>query len=178
MATDARKSLIAEPPAGYPPEIARWLWIFADTRMRTLEVIEGFDDARIDEPGPGGNSIGTILAHVALIEADWLYVDILGEDIPAELLAVLPPNDRDEERHLLATPGLPLARYLEALTVVRAHLIERVGALTVADLQRVRSLPDYDVSPEWVLHHLVQHEAEHRAEIGVIRAVFEGRRTH
>lgn len=178
MASDARRRLIAEPPAGYPPEVARWLWIFADTRRRTLEVLDGVDETRLDEPGPGGNSIGTILAHVALIETDWLYVEILGEEYPADLLPLLPPEPRDEDDHLLATPSLPLARYLDALAAVRARLVERVGALAPGDLQRVRSLPDYDVTPEWVLNHLVQHEAEHRAEIGVIRAVFEGRRTH
>jgi uncharacterized damage-inducible protein DinB len=178
MATTPRRSLIAEHPAGYPPAIARWLWVFADTRRRTLEVLDGLDEALIDEPGLGGNSIATILAHVAVIETDWLYVEILEEDYPADLLVLLPPDVRDEHGHLLATPGLPLARYLEALAAVRARLIERVGALAAEDLYRLRSLPDYDVNPEWVLNHLVQHEAEHRAEIALIRAVIEGRRTH
>jgi uncharacterized damage-inducible protein DinB len=174
LANERRKKLIADLPAGYAPEIARWLWVFADTRKRTLEVLDGFDESRIDQPGPGGNSVGTILAHIALIETDWLYVEILGEDYPADLIALLPPTDRDADGHLLATPGTSLSRYLEALAAVRARLVERVGALTAEDLSRVRSLPDYDVSPEWVLHHLVQHEAEHRAEIAVTRTVFEG----
>jgi uncharacterized damage-inducible protein DinB len=171
---DERRRLIAELPSEYPPEIARWLWVFADTRRRTLEVLDGFDESRIDEPGPGGNSIGTILAHIAIIETDWLYVEILGEDYPDDLLALLPPDVRDEQGHLLATPGVPLADYLHMLTAVRARLVERVGALSPEDLYRVRSLPPYDVNPEWVLNHLVQHEAEHRAEISITRALFEG----
>ena len=176
MATNPRRTMIAEPPEGVPPEVGRWLWVLADTRRRTLETLDGFDEARIDEPGPGGNSIGTILAHVAVIETDWLCVEILGEEYPAELLALLPPEDRDAEGRLLATPGLPLARYLAALEAVRGYLVERVGGLTAGDLSRVRSLPEYDVSPEWALNHIVQHEAEHRAEIAVTRAVFEGGR--
>ncbi len=35
---------------------------------------------------------------------------------------------------------------------------------------RPRRLPGYDVTPCWVLHHLMQHEAEHRAEIARLRA--------
>ena len=140
-------------------------------------MLDGLDEARIDDSGPGGNSVGTILAHVAVIETDWLYVDILEEGYPTELIALL-PEVRDEDGHLLATPGLPLARYMGALSAVRARLVERVGALPPEELYRVRSLPDYDVNPEWVLNHLVQHEAEHRAEISLIRAVIEGRRTH
>lgn len=176
MTTNAREILTAELPDGYPPEIARWLWVFADTRQRTLEVLDGVDETRLDEPGPGGNSVGTILAHMALVEADWLYVEILGEEYPADLVALLPPEARDADGQLMATPGLPLARYLEALETVREQLVARVGALSPADLDRVRSLPDYDVSPAWVLNHLVQHEAEHRAEISITRAVLEGGR--
>lgn len=38
------------------------------------------------------------------------------------------------------------------------------------ELHRVRALPYYDVTLAWVLHHLAQHEAEHRGEIGSILA--------
>lgn len=178
VATESRRRLIVEPAADLPAEVGRWLWVLADTRRRTLETLDGFDEARIDEPGPGGNTVGTILAHIAVIETDWLYVEILGEEYPADLLPLLPPKVRDADGHLLPTPGLTLARYLNALTAVRDHLIDRISQLQPGDLDRVRSLPEYDVSPAWVLHHLVQHEAEHRAEIAVARAVFEGGRMH
>jgi uncharacterized damage-inducible protein DinB len=38
-----------------------------------------------------------------------------------------------------------------------------------ADFRRLRHLPKYDVSPEWVLHHLLQHEAEHRGQINLLK---------
>jgi uncharacterized damage-inducible protein DinB len=40
----------------------------------------------------------------------------------------------------------------------------------------VRSLAEYDVTPEWVLHHMMQHEAEHRGQIGALRAGAEAAR--
>jgi uncharacterized damage-inducible protein DinB len=33
----------------------------------------------------------------------------------------------------------------------------------------VHTLADYETTPEWVLHHLMQHEAEHRGQIGELR---------
>jgi uncharacterized damage-inducible protein DinB len=51
--------------------------------------------------------------------------------------------------------------------------VRTVQSLTVEDLRRARNLPQYDVTPDWVLHHLVQHEAEHRAELAICRAVLE-----
>jgi hypothetical protein len=41
--------------------------------------------------------------------------------------------------------------------------------LTADDLDRLRVMPDYDVSPVWAIHHLLQHEAEHRTHIAWIR---------
>lgn len=43
--------------------------------------------------------------------------------------------------------------------------------MTAADFHRARRLPQYEVSPAWVLHHLAQHEAEHRGELGSILAL-------
>ncbi len=37
------------------------------------------------------------------------------------------------------------------------------------DLRRVRRREAYDVSTAWLLHHLLQHEAEHRAQIAWLR---------
>ena len=160
-----------------PPEIARWLWVLDDTRRRTHEALEGLDDTHLDSPSPSGNTIGTILAHIAVIEVDWLYVEIREEPYPDDLIPLLPPAVRDADGNLMPVPGTPLSRHLHTLEVTRARLLDTVRTLDLADLRRPRHLPDYDVTPEWVLHHLVQHEAEHRAEIGVARTVLEGRRS-
>jgi uncharacterized damage-inducible protein DinB len=37
------------------------------------------------------------------------------------------------------------------------------------EFRRPRKVEDYTVTPEWVIHHLIQHEAEHRGQIGEIR---------
>ena len=37
--------------------------------------------------------------------------------------------------------------------------------MDIDEFRRRRHLPNYEVTPEWVLHHLAQHEAEHRGQI-------------
>jgi uncharacterized damage-inducible protein DinB len=37
----------------------------------------------------------------------------------------------------------------------------------------VRDFPDYRVTPEGVLHHLIQHETEHRGQLGLVRELAE-----
>ena len=66
--------------------------------------------------------------------------------------------------------GYSLAQHLQRLAVVRGLLLDVFEVMELAEFRRVRALPYYDVTPEWVLHHLMQHEAEHRSQIGALRA--------
>ena len=123
-------------------------------------------------PPAGGNSIGTLLYHVALIEADWLLAEVLElADFPPDVLALFPLDVRDEGGGLTPCFGLDLAAHLARLEATRARLLATFRPMDVAEFRRIRQLPAYDVTPEWVLHHLLQHEAEHRGEIGLIRAL-------
>lgn len=117
----------------------------------------------------GGNSIGTLLAHLAAIEMDWLYSEVQQTTIPADILALLPPEVRDPDGRLVAVPGVPLAVHLDRLAQTRTVLVEVFQGMATAELRRVRHLPEMTVSPEWVLYHLLQHEVEHRGELGMVR---------
>ncbi len=150
-------------------EIGRWLGAFQDARQRTMEELEGVTQAAIDWLPDDESSIGTVLYHIALIEADWLYTEVLEQPIPPEVEALLPYNHRDAQGHLTRIQGFNLDRYLTLMKTVRTLLLETYQQMDLSDFRRVRSLEVYDVTPEWVLHHLMQHEAEHRSQIGALR---------
>ena len=171
---------------GFEPEIGRWLWALEDTRRRTKSSLDGLTQAVIDWPhpltrslglrtsgeGPGvrpGNSIGTLLYHLAAIEIDWLYSDVLQSQWPPELEALFPFDVRDEQGHLIAVRGLSLDGHLHRLDAVRSILLDTFRGMTLHEFRRARRVNDRDVTPEWVIHHLMQHEAEHRGQIGEIR---------
>lgn len=168
-----RKTLVDGELAGYPPEIGAALWRLEDARSRTLRLLSDIPPEYVDLE-TGGNSIGTILYHLALIEADWLYTDILEEPLPDELEALFPADDRDQAGILALIRGQALEGHLARLNTVRKALLEKLRGMTSADFHRARSLPDYEVSPAWVLHHLAQHEAEHRGELGAAIAQLKG----
>jgi uncharacterized damage-inducible protein DinB len=159
---------------GYEPEIGRWLWALQDTRDRTLQSLDGLADVDLDTKPPGAdNTIGVLLYHIALIEADWLYAEALdNRPIPPDIEALFPLDARDEERHLSALQGVPLQEHLQRLQTVRDILLEEFKAMALEDFRRPRHFPNqYDVTPEWVLHHLMQHEAEHRGQIQTLRVL-------
>lgn len=174
--TDPMVRRIVTPVAAAEPEIARALWALEDTRRRTLEGVAGISQPAIDwAPPEGGNTIGSLLYHIPLIEADYLYVDVLGlDDYPAELATVFPWPDRDEGGLLTTVSGVDLAGHLRRMAWTRQWLLAAFAQMTPTAYRTPRSLPDYEITPEWTLHHLAQHEAEHRGQIGDLRKRAEG----
>jgi uncharacterized damage-inducible protein DinB len=151
-------------------EIGHWLGAFQDARARTLEQLEGLSQPVIDWlPPEEESSIGTVLYHIALIEADWLYEEVLEQPLPPEVEALFPFHHRDSQGRLTQVRGFSLEDYLNLLAKVRILLLGVYGRMDLSDFRRARSLEPYDVTPEWVLHHLMQHEAEHRSQIGALR---------
>jgi len=170
MATPERPSLVVEPILNAEPDIGRLLWAIQEARVRTLEQIEGLTQPVVDwQPPDGESSIGSVLYHVALIEADWLYVEVCEGDIPAEVLAMLPHPVRDEQHRLTHIQGYSVADYLNQLATVRELLLDVFRTMSLDEFRRARSFPHCDVSPEWVILHLMQHEAEHRSQTGGLR---------
>ncbi len=88
---------------------------------------------------------------------------------PPWLGELLPFKDRDGTGRLIQVDGQPLLQHLDRLSRVRSFLLEQVRPMAAGEFHRIRRRPRYDVSPDWVLHHLLQHEAEHRAHIAWLR---------
>ena len=96
MSVPARERLVLEPIAD-DPEVGRWLAALEDGRRDTLRELETVRPEMLDwRPDAPLNSIGTLLYHVALVEASWLLEDIFeGDAGPDWLPALLPFEDRD-----------------------------------------------------------------------------------
>jgi uncharacterized damage-inducible protein DinB len=169
--SSAKLYRVVEGLAAREPEIGRALWGLEETRRRTLQRLEGIDPALVDWAAPeSGNSIGSILYHTAAIEIDYLYVDMLEQPFPQEIVDLFPYKVREENGRLTPMRGFDLQWYLDRLDVTRRHVLEALRTMDLADFRRVRSLDYADITPEWTLYHLTQHEAEHRGEIAALRA--------
>ncbi len=167
----APRQLIVDPLEHYPVDIGRGLWQLQDARRRLLEFLEKRMPPNLANwmpPQSQMNSIGTLLYHIAAIEMDWLYTEVLQREPPPEVHALFPYDVRDETGKLSVIVGESLADHLSRLQTVRQWLLDEFKSMTLEDFRRTRILPDYEVTPEWVLHHLEQHESEHRGEIMLV----------
>ena len=164
-----RSTFIPVPLDGYPPVVGAALWQMEDARERTVALIERIPDDAVDwRPGWSGNTIGTLLYHLAVIELDWLSLEILEEEPPLEFMRLFPFDGRDGSGHLTPVLGQTLDAHLARLHAVRARFLYSMRGFTVEEYRRVRVLDRYDITPEWVIQHLNQHEGEHRGQIGEI----------
>jgi uncharacterized damage-inducible protein DinB len=187
--SSARRQLVIGGHPADEPEIGRWLWCLEEARRRTWQRIKGLDVAleearrrtwqRIEDldvalldwtAREGGNSIGSSLYHIAAIEADYLYADVLEQPFPQAIVELFPYDVREAHGRLTPVRGFDLAWYRQRLDETRQRLLAAFGAMDLADFRRVRGQEAADITPEWTLHHLMQHEAEHRGEIAMVRA--------
>ncbi|HKZ69488.1 MAG TPA: DinB family protein [Anaerolineales bacterium] len=177
MTDGARQQNVIQFSADYEPEIARWVWAFEDTRRRTKQTLSGLQPAHVDwTPSLERANIGSQLYHIAAIEVDYLHADILQANFTPEVEALFSHNVRDAEGRLTLLTNLPLADHVRRLDTVRAIFLSSLRGMSIAEFRRARRMSDYDVTPEWVIHHLMQHEAEHRAGIAALRADAERKR--
>ena len=174
MASNEKEYKVVEPKFSGEPEIGRWLWALDDTRNETLREVERWTlEMLMWLPPDNVSSIWTILYHIADIEVDWLFVEVLEQSIPKVITDLFPYPTRDTQGHLTEVSSYDLDVHLARLTIVRSLLVEAFMKMDLADFRRVRTFEHYDVTPEWVIHHLIQHEAEHRGQLGSLRASAE-----
>lgn len=165
----SRQRLILTPAPAAVPEAGALLAVLHDARLRTLNRVKKISD--LDAVTVGKHSAGTLLYHVALIEMDWLYADVLEkseDDFPAEAREWFPLDARDEEGHLSVVTGEALDRHLARLAWVRGLLDDVFTDMSLEDFRLPRVLDDHDVTPEWVLIHLALHEAHHEGQLALL----------
>jgi len=161
--------------------VARYLWQLDDqTRRLVEETRDATPEALAWQMAPGANTMGMLLAHVAIAEAhmaavliarrpDSDVVGVLGITADDDGLP-LPPDGRPPA--ILA--GKDIAFFHDLLKRAREHTRRIAIPLTEADLDRrvVRRPPDGTTrhsNVDWAFYHLVEHLAGHRAQILLIQ---------
>lgn len=159
-----RRSLVVSALPEFEPEIGRWIWCLEDVRRTILEKISGISQQLLDTK-LHGHSIGSLLYHIALIEADCLYEEVLGGNWNPKIRSLLSQEDRNEDNTLTHVAGQSLDEHLHRLKAVRDELLFHFRSMDIEDWRTSRKLPHYDVTPEWVIYHLIEHESHHRGQI-------------
>ncbi|MEP6972659.1 MAG: DinB family protein [Actinomycetota bacterium] len=166
-----REQLVLRPAAG-DPEIERWLAAFDEVRHDTLKVIGEIPSGAVEQDaGDGGDTLATVLYHVALVEIDWVFTDVLDRqgDISRDLF---PHDDRVEDGHLTPVLGETLEQHLDRLAKTRVVVLDVLRSMSPAEYHRAHARERFDVAANWVVFHLIDHEVEHRVRLSALRDRF------
>lgn len=151
-----------------------------DVRRKLLDDTRGLTVDELEwQPAPGMNTIGMLLAHIALVEVGWIGAAALGLDFFK--INELPVSFADSGIPL--APGAPpaaalhgkdLAFYDDVLKRARAFTQQALAGLTEEDLARMRSRIRRDgtevhYNVGWAIHHVLEHEAGHAYQINLLR---------
>lgn len=165
--TAVKKELFVTPVANEEPEIGRWLWALEDVRSKLLERLDGIRQTTLDAKIEGSTSIGSLLYHIAVVETGWLHYDLLGTSPPPEIATLFPVEPWSKDGLLTHIEGQSIEEHLHRLRTVRQVFLSHFQSMTLTDWRTPRTNEEegYDVTPEWVVYHLIEHEAQHRGQI-------------
>lgn len=169
------KQYIVNPIQECHEEIGRALWMLEDARQRTRNEMTHIDATMIDKVGGSNDhSIGSLLYHIAAIEISWLAEEVAVENqMPKDVWDHFPFDVRNDEGKLTSVKGVNMEEHWQRLDYTRQLLLRVYKPMSLEEFRRPRHFEAYDVTPEWVLHHLMQHEAGHREEMCILRDMWK-----
>ena len=172
MSEERQRLVLDDWPGAADPEAGRWLSALDRVRRGTNELLNEIEPTAIDtDPGDGGDSLGTVIYHLALVEVDWVYSDILDResDIPRSMF---PHDDREVNGRLTPVTGESMAEQRARLDRAREMVAEVVAGLSSEEFLRVRPRSWGETSAAWIVFHLIDHELDHRHRLSQIRDAF------
>jgi uncharacterized damage-inducible protein DinB len=177
---------LLEAPAGYRSrEIALFVAQMDDQSRRRSETLADILPAELEwQLRPGVNTIGMLLAHMAIAEAHWIEIGPLGQPT-SRMPEVLGLPGTDEDGMPLPPGGAPpaglqgrdLAYYEGLLARARAYTKRASMTLEDGDLERRVTRTRSDGSQRtfgfrWMYYHLLEHEAGHFGQILLLRHLY------
>jgi len=175
MDSTSKRVVTCDPLPGFSPGIGRYLAQLTEIRRDLLKQVAGLTPEQLSwRPNEEVESIGTQLLHVAAIEWSWVFEEIFRRS----------SDDYDGWEEALPirigrtqVSGQPLAYFSDRLARVRTETSDALRQLNDADLPRL--VTDASPPPEegddpvrysidWVLFHLVHHEAHHAGQVELL----------
>jgi uncharacterized damage-inducible protein DinB len=172
-------------PAGYDNSSQRIVGLFAaqlDDQLRRLkEAIAELNTTHLEwQPGPGTNTVGMLLAHVAIAEVYWTNIAPLGmplepdgDNLILKTIGIRMDDDglplKPDGRHPATLSGKSLADYVNMLDKMRAATHATIRTWHDTDLDNSFTLRDATVTRSWALYHILEHFATHYGQILMLK---------
>ena len=155
------------------PRVAQFYSYMVEVRKNLLRMINDIDDLMVDYTPDERTveTIGTLLYHIAGVEWSWIVADIEGKEIPFEKWKYAYPLSEDV--NITQPVGKGVKFYLDLLEEVRNEVYEKLKEFSDDDLGRIVKIGGNRFSIEWILYHVIEHEAMHLGQISLLKRLYK-----
>ena len=176
MTTPVRR-ILSPVPGFTSPEVSLYFAQLEELTDRLRADVREATPAQLEwQPGPGMNTIGMLLAHIAVAEAYWAAV-IAERAFLCE--AVLDIGADDDGMPLAEGAGPPetlkskaIPFFFDLLMKARANTQAMLTPLETSDLSREIELRSprgvRTLNGHWILYHMVEHLGGHYGQINLM----------
>lgn len=125
---------------------------------------------------PGVNTVGMLLAHLAVSEAYWVAMFSSGVGDADEIIRAVIGIHGDDDgmplpahgAHPKSLSGKTVADYFDLLDRARAATHRALRGWEDNSLEETSTVDGEEISRAWMLYHLVEHFAHHRGQIAML----------
>ena len=172
-------------PAGYERLNQQMVGLFAaqldDQLCRLKEDLEGLSTEHLEwQPRPGMNTIGMLLAHLAVVELHWIIVAahelplVPDRDVLLRRITGIGMRDdglplKEDGRHAQSLAGKSLDDYWKMMDAARAEVRRELRTWTDDQLETTYVLRDEQITRSYTLYHVLEHFASHYGQILMLK---------
>jgi uncharacterized damage-inducible protein DinB len=158
---------------GFTPEIGFYVSGMEEVREQVRNAVAKLTGEKLNRPAfLGAHSIGALVLHIGEAEWWWMQCNVAGheltdEDRKAPFWDVLDEPDAFRRR------GYTAGFCLRQIDQIRDQTRALLAKFNDDDLERIISYKRrgeiHEQSLRWILHHLIDHEAQHKGQILMLK---------
>lgn len=158
---------------GLATEVGFYFAGMEELREQLEEAVIGMADESVQRPAlPGAHAIGALVLHIGEAEWYWMEMVVSGHKLTAEDRGMA-CWDVLENADSFPTKGYSAEFCLNEIKRIREQTKRKLATFTDADLDRIFSIERRgeirEQSLRWILHHLIDHEAQHKGQILMLK---------
>lgn len=172
-------------PSGYDakanPQVTSFAAQLDDQLALLKKACDGLEVRHLEwQPHPGVNTIGMLLAHLAVVDVWWIRIapfnldpDTEGNKVNMQVVGIHMDDDGlpcpPDGGHPSTLKDKPLSFYFELLDKARAESHRQMHNWRDTQLQTTYQLRDRQITYEWTLYHVLEHFAGHFGQILLLK---------
>ena len=164
---------VLTPHPGLATGLGYYLSGMEEVREQVRAAVKDLDAEHIGKPAfLGAHSIGALVLHIGEAEWWWMKCNVAGHQLTPED-AKAPYWDVLENPEGFANKGYTAEFCLQEVDKIRNQTRDILFGHSDKDLDRTvnvkRQGEIQEISIRWILHHLIDHEAQHKGQILMLK---------